>query len=155
MAANEDIRRQAWTIFTGRIEYIQHFLTLGEIRQKTTTSAHTPKSARLLRRKPCRNPCKTSVSLPQFLPVWQHRQTCGRTMFCPPDFDPPPPIPIFKFRADFRSTQLDRADAPFHALVGREMHIIDGTVLTNRQKRPTGRYWRGKCGQNINQVAKG
>ena len=34
----------------------------------------------------------------------------------------------------------------------------DGTVLMNRhnrQKRPTGRYLRAKCGQNLNQVAKG
>ena len=35
---------------------------------------------------------------------------------------------------------------------------IDGTVLMNRhnrQKRPNGRYVRAKCGQNLNQVAKG
>jgi hypothetical protein len=34
----------------------------------------------------------------------------------------------------------------------------DGTVLMNRhnrQKRPTGRYLRAKCGQNLNQVANG
>jgi hypothetical protein len=27
--------------------------------------------------------------------------------------------------------------------------------LHNRQKRPKGRYLRAKCGQNLNQVAKG
>jgi hypothetical protein len=40
----------------------------------------------------------------------------------------------------------------------QEPQNIDGTVLTNRhnrQKRPNGHYLRAKCGQNLNQVAKG
>ena len=52
----------------------------------------------------------------------------------------------------------DRTDDLFHAMEQIKPQNIDGTVLTNRhnrQKRPTGRYLRAKCGQNHNQVANG
>jgi hypothetical protein len=46
----------------------------------------------------------------------------------------------------------DRTDDLFHAMEWLEPQIIDGTALRNRQnrqKRPTGRYLRAKCGQNL------
>jgi hypothetical protein len=52
----------------------------------------------------------------------------------------------------------NRADDLFHAMEAIKPQNIDGTVLMNRhnrQKRPNGRYLRAKCGQNLNQVAKG
>ena len=52
----------------------------------------------------------------------------------------------------------DRTDDLFHAMEQFKPQSTDGTVLTNRhnrQKRPTGRYLRAKCGQNTNQVANG
>jgi hypothetical protein len=52
----------------------------------------------------------------------------------------------------------DRTDDLFHAMEAIKPQNTDGTVLMNRhnrQKRPTGRYLRAKCGQNYNQVAKG
>src|ERR1700691_2727452 len=52
----------------------------------------------------------------------------------------------------------DRTDDLFHAMEQFEPQNTDGTVLMNRhnrQKRPTGRYLRAKCGQNLNQVANG
>jgi hypothetical protein len=53
---------------------------------------------------------------------------------------------------------LLKIDDLFHAMEYLKPQIIDGTVLNNRhnrQKRPTGRYLRAKCGQNYNQVAEG
>jgi len=44
---------------------------------------------------------------------------------------------------------LDRTDDLFHAMEAVLTQIIDGTVLTSRQKRPNGRYLRAKCGQNM------
>jgi hypothetical protein len=56
----------------------------------------------------------------------------------------------------FGGPDRDRTDDLFHAIL--EPQNIDGTVFMNRhnrQKRPTGRSLRAKCGQNYNQVANG
>src|ERR1022692_4022982 len=58
----------------------------------------------------------------------------------------------------FGGPDRDRTDDLFHAMEAIKPQNIDGTVLMNRhnrQKRPNGRYLRAKCGQNLNQVAKG
>ena len=58
----------------------------------------------------------------------------------------------------FGGPDRDRTDDLFHAMEAIKPQNTDGTVLMNRhnrQKRPTGRYLRAKCGQNLNQVAKG
>jgi len=40
-------------------------------------------------------------------------------------------------------------------LTGIEPVTSSHAIRHNRQKRPTGRYLRAKCGQNYNQVANG
>jgi integrase len=60
-----------------------------------------------------------------------------------------------KNKGDIGGPDRDRTDDLFHAIKPQN---TDGTVLMNRhnrQKRPTGRYLRAKCGQNYNQVANG
>ena len=58
----------------------------------------------------------------------------------------------------FGGPDRDRTDDLFHAMEAIKPQNTDGIVLRNRhnrQKRPTGRYLRAKCGQNYNQVANG
>jgi len=52
----------------------------------------------------------------------------------------------------------DRTDDLFHAMEYLKPQMIDGTVFKtrhNRQKRPTWRYLRAKCGQNLTKWPEG
>ncbi len=49
----------------------------------------------------------------------------------------------------------DRTDDLFHAMMGIEPQIIDGTALTNRHNRQKRAQWGTICGQNAGKISPG